>query len=403
MWHSSSAPSPRLRGEGRGEGLAPQAQTRGEAPSPSAQERADLSPHTGRGEDRAPHITAGWIASLASTVGLAAALAFSAVPARGEDSAAFYAGKTVQLIIGYAPGAGYDEYARLLGRHIGRHIPGNPTVVVQNMPGAGSIRAANYLYSVAPKDGTTIGGFARGVFLDPLLGRTEGNRYDAAKFGWLGSITSDAGVCAFRSDAGISSWSDMRTKSYKIGGTGAGADSDVFANLLRRMFNLPMQLVLGYQGGAETALALMRGEVQGRCGWSLSTLMSVNRDLVLNKQVKVVLLLSDKRVVEFPDVPTALEVADDDSERAILKLAIARQNMARPYVAPPGLPPDRLAALRSAFDATMVDPEFLADAKRANLEVRPTSGTEADVLIRQVYATPPDVVKRAAEFMKEGQ
>ena len=195
----------------------------------------------------------------------------------------------------------------------------------------------------------------------------------------------------------------MRTKSYKIGGTGAGADSDVFANLLRRMFNLPMQLVLGYQGGAETALALMRGEVQGRCGWSLSTLMSVNRDLVLNKQVKVVLLLSDKRVAEFPDVPTALEVADDDSERAILKLAIARQNMARPYVAPPGLPPDRLAALRSAFDATMVDPEFLADAKRANLEVRPTSGTEADVLIRQVYATPPDVVKRAAEFMKEGQ
>ena len=338
-------------------------------------------------------------------IALVAALGFTAVPApaQADPIADFYAGKTVQLIIGYAPGAGYDEYARLLGRHIGRHIPGNPTVVVQNMPGAGSIRAANYLFNVAPKDGTTIGGFARGLFLDPLLGRTEGLRYDTAKFGWLGSISSDAGVCAFRSDAPINSWEDMRTKPYKIGGTGAGADSDVFANLLRRMFNLPMQLVLGYQGGAETALALLRKEVDGRCGWSLSTLMSVNKDLYLTGQVKVVLMLSDKRVADFPDVPTAIEVADNDGQRAILKLAIARQNMARPYVAPPGLPPERLAALRSAFDATMVDPEFLADAKRANLDVRPTSGAEADVLIRQVYATPPEVVKRAAEFMKEGQ
>src|ERR1700720_2494546 len=233
------------------------------------------------------------------TVGWSVASSFAPPAARSDDVADFYAGKNVQLVIGYATGGGYDEYARLLGRHIGRHIPGNPTVVVQNMPGAGSIRTANYLYSVAPKDGTTIGGFARGVFLDPLLGRTEGNRYDAAKFGWLGSITSDAGVCAFRSDAGINSWQDMRTKPHKIGGTGAGADSDVFANLLRRMFNLPMQLVLGYQGGAETALALLRKEVDGRCGWSLSTLMSVNKDLYLTKQVKVVLMLSDKRLSEF--------------------------------------------------------------------------------------------------------
>jgi tripartite-type tricarboxylate transporter receptor subunit TctC len=134
--------------------------------------------------------------NLAAALTIAAVSAVVAAAARADPIADFYAGKTVQLIIGYAPGAGYDEYARLLGRHIGRHIPGNPTVVVQNMPGAGSIRAANYLYNVAPKDGTTIGGFARGVFLDPLLGRTEGNRYDAAKFGWLGSVASDAGVCA---------------------------------------------------------------------------------------------------------------------------------------------------------------------------------------------------------------
>ena len=340
---------------------------------------------------------------VALTIGWSVASSFAPPAARSDEVSDFYAGRTMQLVIGYATGGGYDDYARMLGRHIGRHIPGNPTVVVQNMPGAGSIRAANYLYNVAPKDGTTIGGFARGVFLDPLLGRTEGLRYDAAKFGWLGSITSDAGVCAFRSDAGISSWSDMRTKSYKIGGTGAGADSDVFANLLRRMFNLPMQLVLGYQGGAETALALLRKEVDGRCGWSLSTLMSVNKDLYLTKQVKLVLMLSDKRVREFPDVPTVMEVAENDSQRSILKLTIARQSLARPYVAPPGLPPERLAALRNAFDATMQDGEFLADARRQNLDVRPTSGPEADTLIAQVYATSPEIVKRATEFMKESQ
>ena len=345
----------------------------------------------------------GRILNTAVSIGLGAALGFAAAPVRADDVSDFYSGRTVQLVIGYAPGAGYDEYARLLGRHIARHIPGHPTVVVQNMPGAGSIRAANYLYNVAPKDGTTIGGFARGVFLDPLLGRTEGMRYDAAKFGWLGSITSDAGVCAFRSDAGINSWQDMRTKPYKIGGTGAGADSDVFANLLRRMFNLPMQLVLGYQGGAETALALLRKEVDGRCGWSLSTLMSVNKDLYLTKQVKLVLMLSDKRVSEFPDVPTVMEVAENESQRSILKLTIARQSMARPYVAPPGLPPERLAALRNAFDATMQDGEFLADARRQNLDVRPVTGPEADTLIAQVYATSPEIVKRATEFMKESQ
>jgi tripartite-type tricarboxylate transporter receptor subunit TctC len=201
-----------------------------------------------------------------TTAVIAGGMAIAPPPARADDVSAFYAGRTVQLVIGYATGGGYDDYARMLGRHVGRHIPGRPTVVVQNMPGAGSIKAANYLYNIAPKDGTVVGGFARGIFLDPLLGRADAMRYTAANFGWLGSISSDVGVCAFRSDAGIDSWADMQTKRYKIGGTGAGADSDVFANLLRRMFNLPMQLVLGYQSAAETVLAIQRKEVDGRCG-----------------------------------------------------------------------------------------------------------------------------------------
>jgi tripartite-type tricarboxylate transporter receptor subunit TctC len=329
--------------------------------------------------------------------------AFAASPARSDGVADFYAGRTVQLVIGYATGGGYDDYARMLGRHIGRHIPGNPTVIVQNMPGAGSIKSANYLYNIAPKDGTVFGGFARGIFIDPLLGRGEAARYEAAKFGWLGSISSDIGVCAFRADAAINSWADMQTKRYKIGATGAGADSDVFSNLLRRMFNLPMQLVTGYHSAAETVLAIERKEVDGRCGWSWSTLASRNREMLSSGRIKVLLQLTDRKLDELGDVPSALEVAATGDQRAILKLMFARETMARPYVTPPGIPAERLAALRRAFDETMTDSEFTADANRQNLDVRPITGAGADALIREVYATAPDVLKMAAEYMREGQ
>src|SRR5215467_3226026 len=336
-------------------------------------------------------------------VGWTAVSAFTPAPAGSDEVSDFYAGRTVQLVIGYATGGGYDDYARMLGRHLARHIPGHPTVVVQNMPGAGSIRAANYLYNIAPKDGTVFGGFARGIFLDPLLGRAEAMRFTPAKFGWLGSVSNDIGVCAFRSDAGIESWADMQTKRYKIGATGAGADSDVFSNLLRKMFNLPMQLVLGYQSAAETVLAIQRKEVDGRCGWSWSTLSTRNRDLWISKQIRVVLQLGGQRIAELADVPTVLDVAGSHEQQAILKLVIARQTMARPFVAPPGIPPQRLTALRHAFDATMEDPEFLADANRQGLDVRPMTGTAADALIAEIYATTPEVVRRAAEYMKEAQ
>jgi tripartite-type tricarboxylate transporter receptor subunit TctC len=195
----------------------------------------------------------------------------------------------------------------------------------------------------------------------------------------------------------------MQTKHYKIGATGAGADSDVFPNVLRRMFNLPMQLVSGYQSASETVLAIQRGEVDGRCGWSWSTLSTRNRDLWLTKQIRVVLQLTDKKLAELAEVPSVLDVAVSPEQQAILKLIIARQTMARPYVAPPGVPAARLMALRNAFEATMKDPEFLADAKRQGLDVRPVTGAEADALIKQVYTTSPDVVKLAAEFMKEAQ
>ncbi len=329
------------------------------------------------------------------------ALAQGDAVARADPIADFYSGKSVQLVIGYAPGGGYDVYARALARHMARHIPGNPSIVVQNMPGAGSIKAANYLYNIAPKDGTAFGGFSRGAFLDPLLGRGDGVQYVAAKYGWLGSISNEVGVCAFRSDSGIATWQDMQTKSYVIGSTGAGADSDVFPTVLRKMFALPMKVVTGYHSAADVVLAISRREVDGRCGWSWSSMMAWNKDLYQSKAVKVAIQLASQKLAELPDTPSILEVARDADQRAALKLILSRQMMARPYVAPPGIPPERLKALRAAFDATMTDPEFLTDTRRQDLEVRPLSGAEADALINEVYASPPEVVKLAIEAMKE--
>jgi tripartite-type tricarboxylate transporter receptor subunit TctC len=335
-------------------------------------------------------------------LGIAAgAMAQGDSAARADPIADFYSGKSVQLVIGYAPGGGYDVYARALARHMGRHIPGNPSIVVQNMPGAGSIKAANYLYNIAPKDGTVFGGFSRGAFLDPLLGRGDGVQYVAARYGWLGSISNEVGVCAFRSDSGIATWQDMQTKSYVIGSTGAGADSDVFPTVLRKMFALPMKVVTGYHSAADVVLAISRREVDGRCGWSWSSMMAWNKDLYQSKAVTVAIQLAGQKLAELPDTPSILEVARDADQRAALKLILSRQMMARPYVAPPGIPPERLKALRAAFDATMTDPDFLADAHRQDLEVRPVSGGEADALIHEVYASPPEVVKLAIEAMKE--
>jgi tripartite-type tricarboxylate transporter receptor subunit TctC len=335
-------------------------------------------------------------------LGIAAgAMAQGDMAARADPIADFYSGKSVQLVIGYAPGGGYDVYARALARHMARHIPGNPSIVVQNMPGAGSIKAANYLYNIAPKDGTVFGGFSRGAFLDPLLGRGDGVQYVAARYGWLGSISNEVGVCAFRSDSGIATWQDMQTKSYVIGSTGAGADSDVFPTVLRKMFALPMKVVTGYHSAADVVLAISRREVDGRCGWSWSSMMAWNKDLYQSKAVTVAIQLASQKLAELPDTPSILEVAHDADQRAALKLILARQMMARPYVAPPGIPPERLKALRAAFDATMTDPDFLADARRQDLEVRPVSGAEADALIHEVYASPPEVVKLAIEVMKE--
>jgi tripartite-type tricarboxylate transporter receptor subunit TctC len=318
-------------------------------------------------------------------------------PLRAADAVeSFYSGKNIQLLIGYSPGGGYDIYARVLARHMSRHIPGHPTIVAQNMPGAGSLKLANYLFAVAPKDGTVVGTFARGMAMEPLLGGA-GARFDASKFTWIGSITDEVSVCAFWHTSPIHTWDDMLKQNFTVGGTGSGADTDVFPNVLRNMFHAKLKLVTGFPGGADIILALERGEVNGRCGWSWSSLISRNRTLYETQQIYVPVQMAMRKHEDLPNTPLIMDMTKDPKEITALRLILSRQTMARPYAAPPGVPEDRKAALRAAFDATMKDPEFLADAKGSDLELRPVSGTEIEKLVAEMYAAPQDVVQLAAK------
>jgi tripartite-type tricarboxylate transporter receptor subunit TctC len=341
------------------------------------------------------------------TAGLILASAASALstPATAQSVAEFYAGKSVNVLIGFSAGGGYDIYARTLARFMGRYIPGNPRLLPQNMPGAGSLRAVNFLYSVAPKDGTSIGHFAPGVMFEPLLGRpsAELGQFEATKFTWLGSVSKEVSVCAFMASTGIKSWEDMQSKKYIIAASGGGAESDVFPTVLRNMFNLPLKLVTGYPGGTEMVLAMERHEADGRCGWSWTSLLSRSKALLDNKQINLTLqiaLQKDKHPA-LANVPLIVDLADDPAKKAALKLIVSRQAAARPFAAPPGVPADRARALREAFDATMKDPEFLAEAQKLNLDVDPVTGAEVEALIREVYASPPEAVKLASESMRE--
>jgi tripartite-type tricarboxylate transporter receptor subunit TctC len=324
-------------------------------------------------------------------------------PARAQSVADFYQGKTISMVVGYTAGGGYDLYARALARHMSKHIPGNPGFVVNNMPGAGSLTAANYLYNVAPKDGTAIGTIGRGLAMEPLIGKSK-VQFDATKFTWLGSGTNEISVCAVSSKAPVKTWEDVLTTPISVGGEGSGSDPDTFAILMRNIFDAKLQLVTGYPGGAEITLAIERGEVDGRCGWSLSSIKATRPDWLKEKKLNLLLQMSLERSPELPDVPAVVEKAKDDRQRSILKLVFSRQLMGRPFLGPPEIPEDRKQALRAAFDATMKDPAFLADAEKIGLEVDPVGGAAIDKLLAELYATPKDVLDQArAAIVGEAQ
>jgi len=338
---------------------------------------------------------------LRAALAAAALVAAAASSSHADPVADFYAGKTLRILVGFGPGGGYDLYARTLARYLGRHVPGGPTVVVQNMPGAGSLKAVNWLYNAAPRDGTALATFARGIVFEPLLGHAEGTQFAAARFNWIGSISNEVSVCALNSASGIRTFADMQAKPFRIGASGIGADSDIFPVVIRNLFGLPMRLVAGYQGGADMVLAMERGEVDGRCGWSWTSLVARNKAMLDDRRIAVTLQIALGRHEDLPDVPLVMDLVRDPRALAALRLIVSRQNIARPFAAPPDVPAARIAALRTAFDAVMHDGEFLAEAKRLALEVRPASGSDVQALLGEVYAAPPTVVARASELIRD--
>ncbi len=334
-------------------------------------------------------------------VGAAAALLMLAGLAAAADSVAdFYKGRNLSLIIGYSVSGGYDAYARLLARYIGKHIPGEPSIVPQQMTGAGSLRSANFIYSVAAKDGSVIGTFSRSMGIAPLLGQAE---FDSRKFTWLGSVTDDNTTCVTWNTSPIKTWADFLSKPSKLGGLGADADPDIWALLYKNVFGAKLQLVSGYPGTNDVTLAMERGEVDGLCGLSWSTIKTRHADWLKNHTVNIIVQAALKKEPEIASVPLASDLVSKPEQLQIMKLLLTAQAMARPFAAPPDIPADRKAALIAAFDATMKVADFLAEAQKLNFDVRPVNAGTIDGLLAEVYTTPKDVIAKASQAISSAK
>jgi tripartite-type tricarboxylate transporter receptor subunit TctC len=329
----------------------------------------------------------------------AAALLFAFAPAaQAQGVADFYRGKTVELYIGYSAGGGYDVYARQLARFMGKHIPGNPTIVTKNMVGAGSLLLTNWLYNVAPKDGTAFGAIGRGTGFDPILGNKKA-QFDGPKFNWIGSANNEVSVCVAWHTAGVTRFDDLLSKELVVGGTGASADTDQFPRITNGVLGTKFKIVTGYPGGAEVGIAMERGEVQGRCGWSWSSVKVTHFNWYKEKKIRILLQLALEKHPDLPDVPLVVDLAKSADQRKLLELIFARQVMGRPFLAPPGIPQERVAALRKAFMDTMKDKDFVDVTEKAKMEINPVSGTSIQELVTKLYSTPKEITKLAADLL----
>jgi tripartite-type tricarboxylate transporter receptor subunit TctC len=323
-------------------------------------------------------------------------LAVLTAQARAQTRAEFYKGRTIEVGISSTVGGGYDAHARMLAR---KYIPGNPTIVPKNVEGAGGLRLANLLYNTAARDGTSFGTIYRATAFEPLFGN-KAAQFDATQFTWIGSASSEVSLCVSWHASGIATFNDMLSKELVVAHSGAGADAYQFSKIINGVLGTRMRLIGGYRGGNEMLLAMERGEVGGRCGWSWSSVQATRREWIERKQVNLLTQLALSKHPDMPDVPLVIDLAKTDEQRNILRLVFARQQVAYPFLAPPGVPQDRVDALRSAFLQAMADPDLLADAKKARLEILPASGAEVQKLVAELYATPASVVGKAVDMLK---
>ena len=327
---------------------------------------------------------------------LVAAVAWSCAPANAQTEP--FAGKSISVIIGFGPGGGYDLWGRTVARHIGKHLPGKPSVVPQNMPGAGSYVAASHIYGAAAKDGTVFAIIARDAALGPLSG-APGAHFDATKLSWLGTPTKEHNVCISIGSSPVKSVQDLREKQLIVGDTGPGTGTRSYPKVLNDLLGFKFKLVGGFQSSADVFLAMERGEVEGICE-SLDSINNRRPDWISGKKVNVLLQAGTAVHLELKGVPMVFDLARNDNERQVLEFLYAGQDIGRPFVAPPDLPADRLKLLRDAFGATMKDPVFVADTKRNKLELEPDDGAHLAALINKIYATPKPIIDRVTALIK---
>lgn len=331
---------------------------------------------------------------LALTLALA-----SAAPVYAQSPAEFYKSKTLVILVGIEQGTGFDLYGRTLSRHLGRHMPGNPTIVVNNMPGASGLVAFNWLNNVAPKDGSIFGIASFTVPFEPLFGNKRA-LFDATKMGWVGNMDSSVSVCAVRTDSGINSFDDMLHKEVLIGGTGSAGPISQSPLALKNLVGAKIRLIEGYKGTASVKLAIERNEVQGICGISLSTVRTQYRELADSKQIKILVQLGPVPHPDLPDVPHVYQFARNADDRQVYDLIFGAQGLGRSFATPPGVPADRLAALRKAFADAMADPALIAEAEKTGLDLRAQSGEEVQAFIERAYASPAHIVERARKALE---
>ena len=331
--------------------------------------------------------------------GLAALLA-TGVPAFAQSVEDFFKGKTLTIYVGLSAGGGYDINARLLAKHIGKHIPGQPGVVVRNMPGGGGLVMANNVANVFPKDGLHMAAPQRGVPFEPLLGDASNAKYDPLKLNWIGSMNSDTSVAVATRKSGVKSWEDLKTKELIVAGTGVGTESVVAPYVLRNVLGLKFRVIAGYPGGSEMNLAMQRGEVDGRGTYSWTSIKPHYKEYIESGDLTILFQMGLRTHPDIPNVPLVLDFAQNDEQRKLLELQFTAFELGRPFFVAEGVPADRVNALRRAFDETMKDKELLADAEKQGLEINPSTGEEMQEILERVYATPKELVAKLAEASK---
>jgi tripartite-type tricarboxylate transporter receptor subunit TctC len=332
-----------------------------------------------------------------ATLRLCCSIISAALLIRPADAADFYAGKTIELTVGADAGGGYDIYARTLARHMGRYIPGHPSIIVRNMPGAGSGRAAGYISTLAPKDGTSLAAIMPGAIMDPLLADRGAALFDPTKVRYVGTASNDTRVCLTMKASPTKTFDDALVRQTTIGAISSNDSTRDYAFMHKHLSGAKLDIVTGYQGTVEIGLALERGEIEGACGWGWSSIKAQKPDWIRDRKINVLVQVGLEPNAELNGmgVPPIWNYLTSEADRKAVELIVSQQVMIRSYIAPPETPPEQIGILRTAFDATMTDRQFLDEAETQRLVVDPMTGAKVQELVQTLYATPADIVERA--------